>query len=386
VNESDLIVLVGPAHPYRGGIAHFNESFARNLQKRGFRVKIVTFSLQYPSILFPGKSQKTSSKAPEDLDINRLINSMQPLSWKKSAKAIAKWSPKYVVIRFWIPFMGPALGTVAKHLQRSGITVIGLIDNAIPHESRPMDRSFSAMFFRYCHGFFTLSDKVANDIKTMNPDKPVDTSPHPIYDIFGAKAHKSEAMDRLNLDPSFRYVLFFGFIRYYKGLDLLIRAFSLSNLARENVKLLVAGEFYDNPKKYLQMVEDEGLKGSVIFHHNYIPDQQVKDYFAVASLVAQTYRNATQSGVTQIAYHFERPMLVTDVGGLAETIPDGKVGLVVEPNPEAIAKALVRFFRDDLEETFAHNTTVEKQKFSWEHFTSRFLSFSSTVQVNHVDQ
>jgi len=375
VKDSELIVLIGPAHPLRGGIAHFNESLAKNLRERGYRVVIVSFSLQYPAFLFPGKTQKTDSVAPSGLEIHSLINSLNPLSWWRTARIIASWDPEVVLIRFWIPFMGPALGTVAGRLRKQKIPTIGLVDNALPHEKRPMDKVLSRFFFRRCSAFFTLSESVASDLKRLAPGKPVETSPHPVYDVFGERISREEALATLQLDPECRYILFFGFIRKYKGLDLLIQGFKQSGVFDENVKLLVAGEFYEDESKYRDLVSELNLSGSVIFHDRYISDDRVKYYFGVASLVAQTYRSATQSGVTQIAYHFERPMLVTDVGGLPEIVPDGVVGFVVRPEVEAIGEGIGRFFREGLETKFSSNAESEKARFSWKYFTDRFLNF-----------
>lgn len=377
-----MIVLVGPAYPLRGGIAHFNESFARELVSQGYRVKLVSFTLQYPSVLFPGKTQKAIADPPRDLEIYEMINSVNPLSWRLAAKKILKWQPQLVVVRFWIPFMGPSLGTLARRVRRKGVKVVGMVDNAIPHESRPLDRPLSKYFFRHCDAFFTLSEAVAEDIGQLAPGKPVDTSPHPIYDLFGTKPAKTEAIEKLSLDPGSEYILFFGFVRRYKGLDLLLEGFASVLKDLPEVKLIVAGEFYDEKQPYLDLLGELNLGDRVVIMDEYIPEEDVKYYFAAASLVAQPYRTATQSGVTQIAYHFDRPMLVTDVGGLAEIVPDGKAGFVVKPEPEAIGTAIARFFREDREEEFAKNVQKEKVRFSWDHFTSRFLSFVNKINAD----
>lgn len=376
----ETIVLIGPAYPLRGGIAHFNESFAKELLVHGFQVKLVSFYLQYPSFLFPGKTQKAEGDPPRDLDIYPLISSIDPLSWKRTAKIIASWRPAVVVIRFWIPFMGPAMGAIARKLRKQGITVIGLVDNAIPHEARPADKVLSRYFFKNCDAFFTLSKSVAEDINRLVPGKPVATSPHPLYDFFGEKVQKDQAIKALGLDSGFRYILFFGFVRKYKGLDLLMEGFARSGLKNHKVKLIVAGEFYDDSATYFDLAKTLQIEEAMVFRNEYIPEAEVKNYFGATSIVAQTYRSATQSGVTQIAYHFERPMLVTDVGGLSEIVPHGKAGFVVDPKPEAIAESLARFFQDGLEEQFEKNVAVEKQRFSWKHFKNEFLSFVNQIK------
>ncbi len=376
----ETIVLVGPAYPLRGGIAHFNESFAKALTDEGYNVKIVSFYLQYPSFLFPGKTQTAEGDPPRDLEIYPLISSINPISWKRSAKVISKWKPTVVVIRFWIPFMGPALGSIARSLRKKGILVVGLVDNAIPHEARPADKALSSYFFKNCDAFFTLSKSVGDDLNRLAPGKPVGTSPHPLYDFFGKKVSRGHALEELDLDPDFRYILFFGFVRKYKGLDLLMEGFAKSGLKDQKVKLIVAGEFYDDSSTYFELARSLEIEESMVFRNEYIPETEVKNYFCASSIVAQTYRSATQSGVTQIAYHFERPMLVTDVGGLSEIVPHGKAGFVVQPQSDAIAESLARFFQEDLEKIFEENVAIEKQRFSWSHFKNEFLSFVHQIR------
>lgn len=379
MNFENPIILVGPAYPLRGGIAHFNEAFCQALHQEGMPAEIVSFYLQYPSVLFPGKTQKAEGNPPEGIKIHNWISSVNPLSWKDAAKRIVALNPSLVVFRFWIPFMGPALGAIAKRLRKKNIPVIGLVDNAVPHEEGRLDRLLSNQFFKHCDGFFTLSKSVADDLNQLAPGKPVATSPHPVYDIFGTKPEKSEALQKLGLNPDKRYVLFFGFIRAYKGLDLLLEAFGQQALADENIHLLVAGEFYENRKKYDDLISTFGLAPRVTIRSDYIPQHEVKYWFSAADIVAQTYRTATQSGVTQIAYHFGRPMLVTDVGGLAEIVPDGVVGYVVKPNPHAIAGALARFFEENKEAAFSAAASREKKRFSWEHFTRKFIDFAKSI-------
>jgi len=381
VDKNHPIILVGPAFPLRGGIAHFNESFAKALIDDGYAVELVSFYLQYPSLLFPGKTQKSGGEPPKGLTIHNWLSSVNPLSWRKAANRIIALKPQVVIIRFWIPFMGPALGALAKRIRKNGILVIGLVDNAIPHESRGFDKVLSTLFFKNCSAFFTLSTSVADDLKRLAPGKDIQTSPHPVYDIFGNSVTKSEARQKLGLEPDQKYILFFGFVRAYKGLDLLIEAMGNEGLKNFKVKLIVAGEFYEDEQKYTDLIAKHGLHESVIIRSDYIPQEEVKYYFCACNIVAQTYRTATQSGVTQIAYHFERPMLVTDVGGLAEIVPNEKVGYVVQPNANAIAEALQRFFSDkSYEDTYSQNAVLEKERFSWSHFTRKFIDFVSQLK------
>ncbi len=378
MSSQQPIIIIGPAHPLRGGIAQLNESLARELQKNGEQVMIESFFLQYPKALFPGESQFTDDPAPNDIQIVSALSSIDPRTWYAVARKVIARKPKFVVIRFWIPFMGPVLGTLARRIKRAGIPVIGMVDNAIPHESRPGDKSLAKYFFKSCDGFFTLSASVADDLKMLSPGKPTITSPHPVYDHFGEIQQRDEARRQLGLEESGKYILFFGFVRKYKGLDLLLKALALCKT--QDAKLLIAGEYYEPKSKYDEMIDKLGLGDRVITHNHFIAEAEVRSYFSACNLVAQTYHTATQSGVTQIAYHFHKPMLVTDVGGLGEIVEDGKSGFVVKKEPQAIAQAIDRYFQEDLEAAFSESVAERKHIFSWEHFTKALLKFSEELK------
>ena len=240
----------------------------------------------------------------------------------------------------------------------------------IPHEPNILDKFLPPYFVKSMDGFMALSESVVKDIEKFDKRNcPKRFSPHPIYDHYGELLPREKALQLLNLDPQNRYALFFGFIRAYKGLDLLLEAFADERLQQSNVKLLVAGEFYGDPEPYLQKIKDLKIEDSVILHNDYIPDHEVNRFFSAADIVAQPYKTATQSGVTQIAFHFEKPMLVTNVGGLPEIVPDGKIGYVVEPDPKPIADALCRFFTENKQEEFSQNVIEEKKKYAWPTFT-----------------
>lgn len=369
------IVIVGTAHPYRGGLAAFNERLAGQFIKEGHRVEMVTFTLQYPSFLFPGKSQFTDSSAPAGLSISRRINSCRPTSWVSAGRHIARQRPDVVVFAYWMSFMAPCFGAIARVVKRCcEARCIGLIHNMLPHEPNPLDRVLPPYFVKAMDGFAALSESVVADIEKFDPDgKPKHWAPHPIYDHYGELIDKGEARRRLGLDERGRYVLFFGFIRDYKGLDLLIDAFGDLRLQDTGARLLVAGEFYGDPKPYLDRIAALGIGDRVVLHNDYIPDGDVNLFFRACDIVAQPYKTATQSGVTQVAFHFEKPMLVTNVGGLPEIVPDGKVGYVTEPRPEAIAAALTRFYREGREEQFAEGVRSEKQKYGWDRMTAAVL-------------
>ena len=364
------IVILGTAWPYRGGLAVYNERLAREFAAEGNDVTIYTFTLQYPSFLFPGKTQYSTEPAPSDLKIVRSLNSINPLSWGKTGRAIRALQPDILIIKFWLPFMAPCLGRVARIVKRGGKTkVVSILDNIIPHEHRPGDRLFGRYFTRSVDGFVAMSDSVLEDLNQFDTVKPRVFCRHPLYDNFGAKASREEALKFLGLDPKQRYMLFFGLIRDYKGLDLLLKAYADSRFRKMNVKLIVAGEFYSGSEKYFEMEKELGLEGMIVWKSDFVPDSEVRYCFGAADIIVQPYKSATQSGVTQIAYHFEKPMLVTNVGGLAEIVPDGKVGYVVEPDSAQIADALVDFFENNRQEQFTDGILSEKKQYAWSNMT-----------------
>ena len=366
------IIIIGTAYPYRGGLAAFNERLAKEFADQGHEVEIVTFSLQYPSFLFPGKTQYSDEPAPTGLKIRRAVNSINPVNWLKTGKKIAEKQPDWIIIKFWLPFMAPCFGTIARRIKKKTnhkTRIISILDNIIPHEKRMGDHRLTQYFVNSVDGFVAMSQSVLNDIDCFDKQKPRIFSPHPLYDNFGEKISKKEAIRKLKLDETQQYMLFFGIIRDYKGLDLLLKAYADSRFRTMNVKLIVAGEFYNNADQYFVLEENLGLKDEIIWRHHFIPDSEVKYYFCAADLIVQPYKNATQSGVTQIAYHFEKPMLVTNVGGLSEMVPDQKAGYVVEPDEKAIAEALIDFFTCQKEKSYTDNLKIEKEKYSWKSMT-----------------
>lgn len=378
--EKKRIIIVGPAYPYRGGIADFNERLAREFQREGHEVTIYTFTLQYPGFLFPGTTQFSTSAAPEDLTITRKVNSVNPFNWFKVGREIRRQHPNMVMVRFWLPFLAPCLGTIARIVRRDKrIKVVGLLDNVIPHEHRIGDRLFARYMIKSLGGYVAMSEAVLGDAKSFDNSKPLALTPHPLYDNFGTKVTREEAIAHLGLSADTRYILFFGLIRDYKGLDLLLRAFSDERLREKNTKLIVAGEFYSNAELYEQLERDLGIARHIVWYKEFIPAEKVRYFFAAADLVAQPYKTATQSGITQIAYHFERPMLVTNVGGLAEIVPHGKVGYVVQPDAQDIANALVDFIDNRQEADFREGIIEEKSKYAWSNMTGALLRVADKI-------
>lgn len=367
------VVIIGPAHPYRGGIALFNERLALAFQEDHHTVEIITFNLQYPSILFPGKTQLSNDSAPENLKITQQINSINPFNWLKVGAEIKNQQPDLVIFSYWMPFMAPCFGTIASKIKgNTKSKIIGLIHNIIPHEKRIGDNFLSSYFTKRVHGFVAMSDSVVRDLKTFT-NKPITLTPHPLYDNFGDIRPKAEAKKLLGLNPDFNYILFFGIIRKYKGLDVLLNAFADERLRNKNLKLLIAGEFYEDNTEYLNIIKENNLTDDVIISDSFIPNTAVANYFCAADLVVQPYKHATQSGVTQIAYHFNKPMLVTDVGGLKEIVPNNVVGYITQPNSKSVADAINDFYLNNKEHQFTEGVKKEKLKYLWQTMTTKIL-------------
>ena len=358
------IIIIGPAFPYRGGIANFNNSLAVEYKSQGADVKIYSFSLQYPSFLFPGKTQYEEGEGPKDIEIIPIVNSINPFNWFKVASRIKKENPDYVIIRYWLPFMAPCLGTIAKIIRKT-TKVFAITDNVIPHEKRIGDSLLTKYFVKSSDAFLTLSSSVLDDLKQFTDTKEKIFIPHPIYDSFGDIVEKSTAKEKLGLNENGKYLLFFGFVRKYKGLDIMLEVMADKRIQDLGVKLIVAGEFYDNKEEYIAQINSLNISDYVILRTDFILEDQVKDYFCASDMITQTYRTATQSGVTQIAYHFERPMLVTNVGGLAEIVPHNKVGYVCDIDTKQIADYIVEFYTENKEKEFSDNTKEEKKRFTW---------------------
>lgn len=357
------------------------EIMARTFQRRGNEVDIKTFTLQYPSLLFPGKSQTVSTPPPADLHICRCVNTVNPFNWVRIGRRICRERPDFVLMKYWTPFMAPCFGTIARFARRNDHTkVLCQIDNVEPHEHHLTDKPFNRYYLGVVDGFVYMSEQVHGELKAYS-DAPALFSPHPLFENFGERVARNEACVRLGLDPTVDYVLFFGLIRDYKGLDLLLDAWA--GLRRRGLaagrRLIVAGEFYTPKERYLRQIADNGLQDEVILHDRFIPDEQVKYYFSAVDFVVQPYKTATQSGVTQIAYQFCTPMVVTDVGGLAEIVPDGKVGYVCAPTAEAIAAAVERISDDGTLALFRRNCVGERRRFSWERMCDRVTELYGSV-------
>jgi glycosyltransferase involved in cell wall biosynthesis len=374
------VVIIGPAWPLRGGLATFDQRLAKQFIDEGMDCSIYSFSLQYPSFLFPGTTQYSSDAGPAGINILSVINSVNPLNWIRVGNMLKKIKPDIIVVRYWLPFMGPALGTILRRAGKNNYSkIIAITDNVLPHEKRPGDKAFTKYFLASCDAYITMSEKVLDDLRRFVKTRPAVQVLHPLYDNFGDPVPKDEARKILGLNRNDRIILFFGFIRRYKGLDILLEAMKIIRQKNAGIKLLVAGEFYEDDKPYLDLIEQNQLDDVLILRTQFIADKDVKYYLCAADAVIQPYRNATQSGVTPLAYHFEKPMVVTNVGSLPALVPDGKVGLIAEPDAASIAAAVMRYFELG-ENYFIPHLRSEKEKYSWRQLTEAILKLADDIQ------
>jgi len=375
---SGTVVIIGPGYPLRGGLATFDQRLAREFISEGYDCTIYSFSLQYPGFLFPGTTQYSTDPPPEGLTILSRINSVNPFNWWSVGKELRRKRPDIIVVRFWLPLMGPALGTILRRVRKNHHTrILAITDNIIPHEKRPGDRSFTRYFLKACDAYVTMSEKVMNQLRQFQPSRPARQVVHPLYDNFGDPIPRNTARALLRekglaIDDRDKIILFFGFIRNYKGLDIALEAMADRRIRDLGIKLLVAGEFYENAAPYHELITRLNIGSSLLLRTDFIPDSEVRNYVCAADAVIQPYRSATQSGVTPLAYHFEKPMIVSNVGGLAAMVPHEQVGLVAEPEPTAMADAILRFFILG-DSYFIPALRREKSKYSWSQLVTNII-------------
>ncbi|MFR9620338.1 MAG: glycosyltransferase family 4 protein [Rikenellaceae bacterium] len=376
------ITILGPAHPYRGGLAAIMQSVAREYIKRGDRVDIRTFSLQYPEFLFPGKSQTLDTPAPADLDIVRCVNTVNPLNWIRVGLQLRRERPDMLFLKYWTPFMAPCFGTIARLARSNGHTkVVCQIDNVEPHEHHIIDRPCNSYFLSSVDGYIYMSDQVGNELRAYT-SAPALFSPHPMFDNLGERVPRGEACRALGLDETEQYALFFGLIRDYKGLDILFEAWgNLKGVgATKGRKLIVAGEFYTSREKYIEQIERLGIADEIILHDHFVDDADVKNYFSLSDFIVLPYHTASQSGVTQIAYNFYTPMIVTRVGGLPQLVPHDRVGLNCEPTVEGVEQALLMIWTSGTIERFAENIVEERKRFTWQAMCDRITELYEMIK------
>lgn len=376
------IFIIGPAFPYRGGPARFNENFASALLNHTISVEIISFKLQYPSFLFPGSSQfeNTTCLPTFPFKIVRFINTINPFSWFQTARYINRQKPDAVIFRYWLPFFAPTFGTIARLLDKK-IKILALTDNVIPHEKRIGDDILNRYFLSGCDGFITMSDKVWKDLNQFVPQKPKIKVFHPLYENYPPAIDKIQARKTLQLPEDKKILLFFGLIRSYKGLDLLLNALNNQGLRNnEDFVLLIAGEFYEEREKYLQFIQHFNLESKIILHDYYIPDEKVNLYFSACDAVIQPYKSATNSGVSMVSYFYNKPIISTNVGGLKEIILDKQTGWLCDPTPEALAAAILKFLKTSDLEPIEQNILTFKKEFSWDAFIQKIIILLESIK------
>ena len=368
------IIIVGTSYPLRGGIAHYNALLYQQLSKK-HQVEVITFKRQYPSLLFPGKTQNETDGEMLRVPSESLVDSINPLNWITVGKEIKQRKPDLIIMKYWLPFFGPCFGTIARFATKGTDTkVLYICDNVVPHEKRPGDKAFTKYAFGIGDYFIVQSDSVERDLNTFRPGSRYKKVAHPVYNIFGEPVDKAQARRQLGISDE-RILLFFGYVRAYKGLNVMLEA--MAKLSKEmNAKLLVVGEFYDDKEKYMKLIAEYGVQDSVLVNSDYVANDKVGVYFSAADVVMLPYISATQSGIAQIAYNFNKPVIATNVGGLMEVVKDMTTGFVVPPNDaESLKNAIVRFFKENREKEFASNVEVEKKKYSWESMTNAIEEF-----------
>ncbi len=368
------IVMIGPGYPYRGGLAQFNHQLYHHLSRR-HAVTFLTFTRQYPELLFPGKTQLDTSREKPPVPTIRVLDTINPLTYWKTFRLIEAINPDIVLYRYWMPFFAPAFGTIVllTHLKRVAKTVF-LCDNIVPHERRPGDRWLTRYAFRYVDGFVVMSQQVENELQMFKPRAPYVRLFHPIFQHFPPPVTRQQALAKLNL-PNKPTLLFFGFVRHYKGLDVLLH--SLQRIRQKlDCQLIVAGEFYDDEAEYRQLIKALGLTEAVRLFNRYIPNEDVPYFFSAADVVVLPYRSATQSGIVPVCYYYQKPVIASAVGGLPEVVEPGKTGFLVPPeDPEALAEAILTFYEQGGEKAFQHGLQRARDRFSWEAFTRQLEDF-----------
>ncbi len=375
------IVIISTAYPLRGGIAHYVSLLYHHLSTH-HDVSIITFKRQYPKFLFPGKSQEEAGEGDSEIPSVRVIDTLNPLTWYKAGNIAARLKPDLIIFKYWMPFFAPAFGVTARVAKRkSGCRVLFICDNVIPHERTPIDKALTSFLFKTGDFFIVQSKSVEKDLLSVVENPKYKFVFHPVYEIFGKSIERLEARKRIGIGENEKVVLFFGYIRKYKGLHVLLDAMA-EVVKRINVKLLIVGEFYDDERSYHQQIAKLNLTDNVMVVSDYVPNDEVAKYFSASDVVVLPYIDATQSGITQIAYNFNKPVITTNVGGLAEVVVDGKTGIVIPPNSSGdLANAIVRYFSENLAEKFADGVADQKKYYSWDNLVKAIEELAQSQQA-----
>jgi glycosyltransferase involved in cell wall biosynthesis len=369
--------LLGPTYPYRGGIAHYTTLLARHLQAE-HETLLISFSRQYPRWLFPGRSDRDPSQEPLRAPAEYLLDPLNPLSWRRTLRRMAQWAPEVIVIPWWVPFWAPAwaaLGYGIKRLRPRPVLLF-ICHNVLPHESKPWDGLALRLALRSADGFVAHSNADAKELARFFPAAGIRVNPLPTYAALGNVAPAPLGFELPDDRP---LLLFSGFVRPYKGLDILLEAMP-GILESRPVHLLVAGEFWQGDQQYLEQVQRLGIGQAVTFEDRYLSNEELAAALARADVVVLPYRTATQSAIVQLAFGSKKPVITTAVGGLAEAVEDGRTGLVVPPeDPQALAAAVIRFFDQELGSRFEANIAEDQNRFSWQRLAETLLSLANEV-------
>lgn len=377
MSDKKKIAYLSTFYPFRGGIAQFNALMYRAFQEKGHDIEAFTFKRQYPNFLFPGETQYvTEDDKVDEIDSKELLDTVNPFSYYKTARAIQEYAPDILLTKYWMTFFGPSLGLVAKKM-KPGVKRISVLDNVIPHEKRFFDKPANNFFLKNNDGFIVMSDAVLADLLSLKPDAKYLRIDHPVYDHFGEKREAKASRKKLGMPEEGKFVLFFGFIREYKGLDLLIQAMKSVG---DDVHLIVAGETYGSFDNYQKLIDESPAKGRIHLHNRYISDDEVSDFFSASNVCILPYKSATQSGITAISHHFDLPIIATDVGGLKESVHHDVNGLIVKsPEVELISDSINDYFARNVQETFAKQIQKEKEENSWDNFADKIIKFAETI-------
>lgn len=367
------IVLVGTFPPFRGGISNFYHTMADRLSI-DYDVHAINFTTQYPDLLFPGKSQFSETAAPISYNTERILSSVNPISWRKTAKRIIELQPDLIIFKYWMPFFAPVFASVLKKVKKNlDVNAMVVCDNIIPHEGRPMDTALTRKFFDQVDHFVVMSKSVEEDLLSLYPKANYAYSPHPLYDLFGTEIEQRSARSEIGVSED-KLLLYFGLIRPYKGLDILIKSAKILKEKISNFKILAVGDCYDDPQIYHDLIKENDVDDVFDLRTEFVPDHKVSSYFSAADVVVLPYKDATQSGVVPVAYHFNTPVVVSDVGGLKEIVENDKTGYVVQPNKENIAQGIIKYYNNKDSIDFPEEIEKYKSRFSWEEFLNKMLS------------
>ncbi|MDQ1264902.1 MAG: hypothetical protein QG635_51 [Bacteroidota bacterium] len=372
------IAFLSVFYPYRGGIAQFNGSLFRALEKK-HEIRAFNFSRQYPDFLFPGKTQYVGTDDTADpIPSLRCLDSINPLTYIKTANEIKKFNPDLLLLDYWMPFFAPSLGYPANRLKKNGVVVLSLLSNIIPHEPKPGDNFLTKKFLNQCHGYIILADALKKDLTSLKPEAKYICHHHPNYRHFGSKIPQNAAKQKIGIPDGKKTLLFFGLIRHYKGLDILLQ--SMKELD-DSYYLIIAGEVYGNDKLYSEIIKENNLESRILFVNKYLADSELSPYFSAADACVLPYRTATQSGIVGVSYNFELPVITTDVGGLKEVVePYGNGIVIAKADVRLLAEAIESYFNRNMKEKFVENIRASAKYFSWEHLADSIADFYEIIR------